>query len=213
MFLPTYAAADWSPRPALFNFAATLETCTLAPDTPDLARACDGALASAYALKRAVARATFKCGTESLLTCAAPFEDEGLPAIAARIAVDAGCDNTDASELAEGAPIPADHCITIASDIMIDEGIVPLDTDISCGISWIECGELAQLNAAFWVDQVDLLAPADPVVSDLQMRNFSDCNVQAGEIGGWASDLDALECLATRSAALWADLTQTEQEN
>ena len=214
LFLPTFAAADWSPRPLMFTYDATFEVCLQQPHARNLARSCEEALAAAYVLKRAVAWATFNCNAESIASCAEPFENEGLPAIAARIAVDTGCVATDVLALPEGEPIPPDHCITVASDIMIDEGVVPLSTEISCGIHWIECGEIAQLNAAFWADQVDLAAPDDLTVSDLQARNFNACGAEAAEVGGWATELNAMECLAARSAELWADLADTTgQEN
>lgn len=210
IIVPTFAAADWAPRPSMFTYGATLDQCTAQPDTPDLARFCEDALNAAYALKRAVARATFKCHPESLSTCAAPFENEGLPAIAARIAVDVGCDATDVRALSEDAPIPSNHCISVTSDIMIDEGVVPLFTEMSCGI---ECDEIAQINATFWVDQVDLVAPDDAVVTDLQMRNIADCGGGTANTGTWAEDRAALDCVADRAAALWADLVpQTEQD-
>lgn len=209
--MPTIAAADWSPRPLMFSYDATLDVCLTGP-ADDLAGACADALTAAYTLKRAVAWATVKCHPEDLSTCAIPFEDEGLPHVAVRIAVDVACDATDVLQLDEG-PIPQDHCISIASDIMIDEGVVPLFTDIGCGIDWIECGDLANIHAAFWVDQVDLAAPADPVINDLQVRNANECGAQAAVNGGWATDLNALECLAARSAALWADLAQLQGNN
>jgi hypothetical protein len=210
--MPPPAAADWAPRPLMFDYAATLDVCAANPDEANLAMLCADALAHSYTLKRAVALAAFKCQPQDLAVCAAPFEDEGLPAISVRIATDVGCDATDVMALDDG-PLPTDHCITIASDIMIDEGVVPLFTDISCGFDWIECGELAQINAAFWVDQVDATAPGDPTVSNLTLRNIDDCNAAALD-DGWAIDLNALECLADRLTALWADLAITQaQEN
>lgn len=211
---PSVAAADWSPRPLMFTYNATLDACLAEPDRPNLAQSCADALAAAYALKRAVAWAAFKCLPENLATCAGPFEEEGLPAVAVQIATDVGCDSTDVSQLPDSDPLPPNHCISVASDIMIDEGVVPLVTDIACGVQWIECGELAQINAAFWVDQVDLAAPADATINDLQIRNIADCDATARDTGGWATDLDALTCLADRSAALWADITlQNEKDN
>ena len=209
--IPTSAAADWSPRPLMFTYEATFDLCLNTP-TPEPARACAEALRTAYVLKRAVAWAAFKCHPEDLSTCAIPFEDEGLPHIAMRIAVDVACDATDVLLLGDD-PIPPNHCISVASDIMIDEGVVPLFTEISCGIDWIECGDLANINAAFWVDQVDLAAPDDPVISDLQARNVNECTARASETGGWGNDLTALDCLAQRSAALWADLSSSSEEN
>ncbi len=214
LLLPTIAAADWSPRPSMFRYDATFANCTATPDDSDLARACDRAITNAYVLKRAVAWATQKCFPESIATCALPFEDEGLPAIAAQIAVDAGCDATNVLDLPEGEQLPADHCISIASDIMIDEGVVPLNTDISCDINGIECGDISLINATFWAEQVDAAAQDDPVfAADLQSRNREDCAEEAREIGSWAVVMDAMICEADRSAALWADLTDQNQQD
>ncbi|HCP82689.1 MAG TPA: hypothetical protein DIT67_14385, partial [Octadecabacter sp.] len=209
-----FAAADWSPRPAMFSYDATFENCKANPDTGNLAASCEGEITGAYVLKRAVAWAAFKCFPESFATCALPFEDEGLPAIAARIAVDAGCDATNVLDLPEDEPLPADHCISIASDIMIDEGVVPLNTDVSCGIHWIECGDITLINASFWADQVDRITQNDPeFANDLQTRNREDCAQEAREIGNRAVLRDGLICEAERSAALWSDLTvQSSQD-
>ncbi|MCF2905143.1 hypothetical protein L0666_09095 [Octadecabacter sp. CECT 8868] len=213
-FLPSLAAADWSPRPLLFTYEATLDTCVADPNRLDLARNCEKDLSAAYVLKRAVALAAFECGFTDAETCAAPFEDEGLPALAASIAIDVGCDATAIATLPEDEPFPPNHCVTVASDIMIDEGVVPLRLDIYCGINWIECGELALINDAFWKDQVEQAAPDDPLIRELQLRNIAECEMQSRDVGGWAIDLNALECTSARSASLWADLAQgMEQEN
>jgi len=210
--MPTAAAADWAPRPAMFSYDAVFDLCIADPAAPDLARACERRLAAAYALKRATVLATNECYPDDLATCAAPFEDQGLPAISMRIAVDVGCDATDLTTL--DGPLPRDHCAAIASDIMIDEGVVPLFIDISCGIDWIECGDLADINAAFWVAQTDAIAPDDPFIDDLQARNFNVCTAESLNIQGWGQDLNALECIAAGSAAIWADITiQDEQGN
>ncbi|MGJ8611781.1 MAG: hypothetical protein ACSHWY_11835 [Octadecabacter sp.] len=206
--IPTLAAADWSPRPLMFTYAATFDQCLANPSAPDLAATCYDLLGAAYVLKRAVAHAAVACGEEPFSTCMAPFEEEGLPATAARIAHDIGCESNDLTQLPDGIPVPTEHCVSLTADIMNDEGVVPLYTSIGCGIDWIECGELAQLNAAFWIDQVDLVAPADAVVNDLQMRNSDDCAAQARAGGGWATSLNAQICEANRAAALWADIVQ-----
>ena len=200
--LPCAALAEWAPRPSLFDFAATLDVCAALPERANLAAACAEKLAASFALKSAVARAAFICRPQNLASCAAPFEDEGLPAIAMRIATDMGCDATDVLALDPDAPLARDHCITIAADIMIDEGVVPLYTDIACGPRGTDCDPLADINAAFWVAQVARAAPDDPAILDLQQRNAADC----GATGDGRDGHDALMCLADRSASLWADI-------
>lgn len=211
--LPGLAHADITPRPLMFTFDATLATCLADQNSDDLAGDCAQAITAAYALKRAVAWGVLNCTGQDLRDCAAPFENEGLPHIAVRIAADVGCETTDITQLATLTPLPQNHCITVASDIMIDEGVVPLVNEIACGLDRTECSELAQIHAAFWVDQVDILAPGDATINDLQMRNAAECQAVSVTTGGWASDLAALDCLAEKSAALWADLVQTTGQN
>lgn len=213
ILMPFAAWADISPRPMMFTYDATLDTCLADPSDPDIARNCVDRLSAAYSLKRAVAWAAINCDGQDFATCAIPFEDEGLPHIAVRIATDVGCDQTDLAQLATLSPLPENHCITVASDIMIDEGIVPLINEISCGVIWIECGDLADIHTSFWADQVAALAPDDATIRDLQARNRDECMAIAAAEGGWAVDLVALECMAERSAALWADLAQTKEGN
>lgn len=209
--LPSVAAADWSPRPSAFSYDATFATCLLDPGAPDLAGTCAEAMNAAFALKRAVARAAVACHPQDLATCAAPFEDEGLPAIAVRIAADVGCEASD-PRAGNAAPLGTDHCITIASDIMIDEGVVPLDTSIGCEGEATDCRELAMLHASLWMEAADALAEGDPTIADLQARNFNDC-FDAATATGVTAELTTMGCIAERSAALWADLIQTEQDN
>lgn len=215
LFWPTFAAADWAPRPSFFSYDAAFALCTAEPNMPNPAETCKDRLSAAYVLKRAVAWATYRCHPESLTTCTLPFEDEGLPAIAAQIAVSAGCDDTDLTLLPEGAPIPPDHCAAITSDIMFDEGVVPLMTEITCNADWIECGELAKIHADLWSRAALSAAGNDTdLVEDLQSRNEADCSADARSTDSKATELARLQCQAIRSASLWADLArQTEQDN
>ena len=206
---PIAAAADWAPQPSLFGYEATFATCTADIAATDPTPACAERISEAYALKRAVALAAYACGDTPLTDCPSPFEDQGLPAIAARIAADIGCDGTPIAALPATMPLPPDHCAVITADIMIDEGVMPLITEIECNDPVSECSELAMVHATLWIEAADALAGDDPTIDDLQARNVNDC-LAAVTTSGVQAQLDAMACLATRSAALWADLAQRD---
>ncbi len=201
--MPLTATAGDTLDPRLFNYDATLATCLTDPTAPDLAQSCAETLTSAYILRRAIARAAARCTDLPLQDCPAPFEEQGLPAIAVRIATDVGCDATPVADLA-ATPLSPDHCISIAADIMFDEGVVPLDTGLAC-VRGRDCADIAALNAAFWTDAVDALADGDPTIRDLQARNTASCRTNR------ASDTTAQTCIANRAAVLWADLMNEDR--
>lgn len=191
----------------MFSYDATFDLCTADPTAPDLAATCADALNAAYVLKRAVAWAVYTCQPESIAACAAPFEAEGLPAVAARIAVDTGCDATDIATWPQNAPLLNNHCVAVASDIMIDEGVVPVFAEITCGLLGDECRDLHRIHATLWLDAV--LAMSDSDLTQLRLTIAGDdCT---------ASDIDftiLVECDVDRLAEIWANLAQqTEQEN
>ncbi|WP_375279887.1 hypothetical protein [Pseudooctadecabacter sp.] len=200
--MPLTLTAGDDLHPRLFNYDATLATCISDPNAPDLAQSCADALTSAYILRRAIARAAALCTDLPLQDCPAPFEDEGLPAIAVRIATDVGCDATPVADL-DGTPLSPDHCISIAADIMFDEGVVPLDTGLAC-IRGHDCADIAALNAAFWTQTVTALASDDPTIRDLQTRNATACAAEA-------TPTATQTCIATRSTDLWADMMNEDR--
>ena len=200
--MPLTAMAQTDIHPRLFNYDATLATCISDPSAPDLAQSCAAALTTAFILRRAIARAAAQCTDLPLQDCPGPFEDEGLPAIAVRIATDVGCDATPVADL-EALPVSPDHCISIAADIMFDEGVVPLDTELAC-IRGQDCADIAALNAAFWTTTVGTLGGDDPIIRDLQSRNATTCRAEA-------TDTATQTCIAQRAADLWVDLMNEDR--
>jgi len=209
ILLPFAANADWAPRPSLFGYAAAFDLCTADPTADDLAASCAQRLAAAYVLKRAVAEAAYACATTPLADCPAPFEDAGLPAIAAWIADDMGCDGTPVAGLARDEPFPPDHCVSITADIMGDEGVVPLENEVTCAEDGVECQELAMLHALLWMDAVDAISDSDATIDDLQARNVNLCLAETTAIGP-AAEIEAMTCIADRASALWADLAEQD---
>jgi len=208
LLLPSMAVAEWTPRPAMFNYEATFAQCIANQEAPDLAFDCANLLADAYVLKRAVAWGALNCEGQDLLTCASPFENEGLPHIAMQIAVGIGCDATELSTFDPELPLDPDHCVSVASDIMIDEGVVPLVTEVRCTDETIECDDLAAIHVQLWEDEILNIIGEDPLIPDLMDLASQDCTSRAEGDTDAAANRNGLACIADEFASIWADLSQ-----
>ena len=207
--LPTAAFAEWEPLPRGFQYDASFERCTIDPARIDTDE-CAAIFRNAFLVNRAVASAVSECGTQPLDTCAIPFEDRGLPAIAARIATDSACDATPAATFPAFAPLPPDHCITMISDILRDEGVVPLDAPpleaANCGLDPVTCQDLRAIQGTYWYQSVIELADSDLT----RMRSdtaWDTCLSQA------PTDEAVETCHMAALATIWADLTQAAGDN
>lgn len=213
VLLPAAAAADWAPRPAMFSYDATFAQCLIDPTAPDLAADCATRLADAYVLKRAVAWGAFHCADQDLMTCATPFEDQGLPHIAVQIAVGVGCNGSDIASSDPKLRLDPEHCVSIAADIMIDEGVVPLSTQITCiDGNRLECDDLAAFHTQYWEDEILAMTGQDPLILDLLDRSALDCAQSVA--GDTLNSLyhAGLTCVSDRYAAIWADLKHAQQD-
>lgn len=212
-FLPAAAAADWSPQATLFTYDTAFEECRTDPDAPDLAARCDTLMRGTFVLKRAVFAATQACLGQDLATCAAPFEDEGLPAIAATIAAGTGCENTDLTGWHEFVPFPQTHCAPLIADILIDEGVVPLWTQVECDREGSACVALAQQQQVMWSGAILELENGplnDRLISDLIRKTFDAC--RADVTADQTAALNAMAmCESDGMARLWADLVSEQQ--
>ncbi|MEL6960452.1 MAG: hypothetical protein AAGL89_16025 [Pseudomonadota bacterium] len=193
-----------------FTYETTFSTCIAEPSAPRLAETCAVTIEQSYVLRRAVLTATQACLGQDLATCALPFEDQGLPAAAAAIAAGTGCQNSDLSRADAPAHLPATHCAALIADILSDEGVVPLNTDIACSETDFECNDLAAVHSDLWIDVLDQIGRGDPIIEDLHDRNISDCIDDAASEDPPTANRLAAQCLAARTAMLWADLVNTQ---
>lgn len=213
--MPTLAAAQIDVRPAMFEYGATFDACTV---DPALASAddCADQLRAAYILNRAVVWAMEECDDTPLAICDVPFEGHGLTAISARIADGVGCDRTGLAALETGAPLTENHCITIIADILRDEGVVPFIQETTChslNEGWSDCSDLILIHAQLWEEAIFKLAPDDALIVDLLDKIAQDCagRIKADEFT--AAYLGGVACVTQDYAALWVDLAQTEGDN
>ncbi len=202
--MPTLAAAEWSPRPLMFSYEATFARCTADPSMPDLGAACFDILTASYALKRAVAEASVDCNSVAFDTCDVPFAEKGLPATAARIAFDTGCDASDIKLFPASATLPQDHCVTVTSDILSDEGVVPLQTNVACRPQKSECIAINRLNANLWRSAIRTLSDSDTTTDRVSA-------VSAACRRDNPAAMDLYTCQVNEFAAIWADLSQHQR--
>lgn len=213
--LPAAAAAQSVPNPAVFSYDTAFARCTDNPNAPDLFETCDAILSGAYVLNRAVALSFEQCSPTQLRDCALPFEDAGLPAFGIQIAADIGCDTTAFALFSEFDPLPAEHCITFTSDILADEGAVPLDTFVACSRINDECDQLAFVHYQLWNQALLALANGprhDPTIRDLLGRQLMVC----GGDPTTATDADLLtdvfaNCMSNGISQIWRDLVLENQ--
>lgn len=198
--LPAAAMAEWSPTPYAFSYDAAFARCTADPARIGVTE-CRDFLNGAYVLNRAVVNAVTACDTATLSACPVAFEDQGLPAIAARIAEDAACEAKPTDQLPALTPLPNDHCITMISDILRDEGVVPFDTDITCTGPQAECVALQEVHSLLWIDAITALSDSDLTKMRLE-TSFLTCY-------GTRSSRDTVgDCYLAALADIWADLAQ-----
>jgi hypothetical protein len=204
--IPNLAAAELSLRPSIFSYQATFDQCTINPALVSSVD-CADSLHGAYVLHRAVVWAMLDCADVTLADCAAPFEGNGLPAVAARIAAQAGCDRSSLAALEAGDPLVPDHCITVITDILRDEGVVPFIQEITCAGPATDCHDLARIHEVLWLRTISTLSESDLTRVRTQTV-FDTC--KADGLG----TLAFYDCGTNRYATIWADLAQQiEQEN
>lgn len=205
VLLPSIATAEWTPLPGSLSYDASFERCKIDARNVDVAQ-CDEVLRKAFDLNRAVVAAVQACETGALATCPQAFEDQGLPAIAARIAAGAACDNRNVAEFARLTPLPDDHCITMISDILRDEGVVPFKMQTTCDLINLDCADLIYIQRVLWVQEIETLS--DSPLTRLRLDEAWDaCLDEHGDTD------DLHTCHLGALADIWSDLAQTEQEN
>jgi len=211
--LPTAAAAQWAPSPALFSYEASFASCTEDLSADSFVAECTAQMTSAYILKRAVAQGFQQCLGTPLRDCAIPFEDAGLPAFGVQIAADIGCETTDLRTLAQDTPMSPDHCVTIASDILSDEGALPLDTAFNCDIDIQACIELALVQRQLWNTALDGLENGpqhDPTIRDLLGRVQTDCQTTPTNVPPLEPQFS--NCVSDGASQIWRDLVLEFQD-
>jgi len=204
VLLPAPALAQWTPTPRSFAFDATFSSCVADPTNIDAAK-CDALLRDAFDLNVAVTRAVEACGLTPLGTCPVPFEERGLPAFAARIASEADCIRTDLALAEPFRPLPANHCITMISDILRDEGVVPLREAGLCDEPNPDCTDLRAVHSGFWNHAI--LSLADTPMMHMRLDSSWNACFESSPIE------DALlECHIVNLSRIWTYLAQQQLE-
>jgi len=231
----TAPRADTQLTPFAFDLHKQFEDCISTP-SENLYRKCQGILSASYTLRREIGYALDTCQTANVEGCVNAFKDAGFPADRLNIATLERCEMLGRLDEVDITVIPDNSCIEkIANDIEHSNIPTAHNTDISCGISYIECAEIVSLGRKYWENAAFLLYLAklqaipdsnnfinDSTTShryysllERQHRLQIDlaetaCSIQT-VIPHWANTIDYEECMGEAYAEIWFNLNNDEE--
>lgn len=231
----TAPRADTQLTPWIFDLRSQFDECIKTPtDTPY--RTCQSVLSYSYTLRREIAYALDTCISTDSNGCVAAFNDAGFPAEDLRIATLKNCTMLGKLEETEILALPENTCIeNIAAGIERNNIPTSHNTDISCGINYIECAEITAKGREFW-DYTVWLRYIDMLEAIPNSANFSNnsiasyryysllkrqlalqielaetnCNIQT-VIPHWANLMDYEECMGEAFADMWVTLNDNAE--
>jgi len=212
--LGTSAQADWTVRPSYFRMDTVFATCE---QKPNPVPTCATALADGYALRREITYALLPCITRAQTDCTQDLSDAGLPPEAFTEVRALFCSMSEFGLPDHGGPdqasddrfVPSNHCIEKLARLITARGHATThNTNIFCGIDWIECGELAQISANHWYQRAhrltQILIHNHKALSAEQLSALYENHqrigtaretcASAGTSGGWGEELERMGC-------------------
>jgi len=228
--IATAPRADTQFTPWIFNLQKQFDACINAPsDTPYIT--CQGVLYSSYTLRREIGYALDTCHSSNVDGCVQAFDNAGFPAKTLRISTLPPCEMLGDLNEIELTEIPGNSCIEHIAHTIERNGIpTSHNTDISCGINYIECAEIINKGTRYWQSAALLLHQekmrAIPTSIDfeknettshryysLRDRQYAlqvelaqtNCNLLT-VIPHWANPMDYQSCMGEAYAEIWAGL-------
>lgn len=203
---PGVVRAEWTPSPFMFDLQASFDQCLQEKIDPNDLSSCGDRLANAFLLHRAVIRAVSACGPAQLGSCPIPFEEEGLPAIAAEIALTMGCEASVPSEMPPNRPLPPEDCARVIGDILIDEGVVPLDADWSCASEPETCLDIMEIHARYWQLAAFDASEGSRLIGRILEQSGAACAAEKQD------EVAISTCIAQEAAEIWIDLQNQDAQ-
>jgi len=225
--------AETQITPWLFDLRSQFDECILTPtETPY--RTCQNVLGNNYTLRREITYALDACISTDRRGCVAAFNDAGLPAEKLHITTLENCTLLENLEETEVLELPDNTCIEKIA-VTIEQNNFPTthNTDISCGIHYIECAEITSKGSQFWEYTVRLryIDMLESIPNSVNFTNNSiasyryygllerqlalqielaetNCNIQT-VIPHWANLMDYEECMGKAYADMWVTLKDT----
>ncbi|AXX97052.1 hypothetical protein [Profundibacter amoris] len=231
----TAPRADTQLTPFAFDLHKQFDDCISTP-SENLYRKCQDVLTASYTLRREIAYALDECQTANVEGCVTAFKDAGFPADRLNIATLERCEMLGRLEEVDIREVPENSCIEkIARNIERNSIPTSHNTDISCGINYIECAEIIDKGREYWESAAHTAfyekLNAVPGSSDFSNdaltshRYYSllerqhrlridlaetTCNIQT-VIPHWANTIDNEECMGEAYARIWLNMNAEEE--
>lgn len=223
----TAPRADTQFTPFAFDLHKQFDDCISAP-SENLYRKCQGVLTASYTLRREIGYALDTCQSANVEGCVTAFNNAGFPARRLNIATLERCKMLGRLEEVDVLEVPENSCIEhIAGNIERNNIPTSHNTDISCGINYIECAEIIDKGREYWEGAVhsafyeklnavpessdfsndtltgyryySLLEHQNALQIELAETNCSILTVMPH----WANVMDYQECMGEAYAEIW----------
>jgi len=232
----TAPRADTQLTPFAFDLHKQFDDCISTP-SENLYRKCQDVLTASYTLRREIGDALDTCESANVAGCVTAFKDAGFPADRLNIATLEPCEMLGDLNEVDVREVPENSCIEhIARNIERNSIPTSHNTDISCGINYIECAEIIDKGREYWESAAHTAfyekLNAVPASSDfsnetltsynyyslLARRNAlqielakTNCNILT-VMPHWANAMDYQECMGEAYAEIWLAL-QNDRDN
>lgn len=206
------AQADWDARPAGYTYDTAFAECI--QTGLDTVNTCIPTLATAYTLRREITYALLPCILDPDAQCTEALAALGITARdfdALRATPCALSETTLYGHYVNGIevtdPAGPDSCIEQMARLIEARDAQPTwNTSITCGVNYIECGELTEINRVYWRDQAlataqELGAPERAEALEGIENAAGLCRAEQDE-SGWGAMLDVMICESQIYAAI-----------
>ncbi len=230
----TAPRADTQLTPFAFNLHRQFNECISIP-SENLYRKCQGVLTASYTLRREIGYALDTCQTANVAGCMAAFNDAGFPADRLNNATLEVCEMLGDLNEVDVREVPEDSCIErIAHNIERNSIPTSHNTDISCGIDYIECAEIIDKGREYWENAAHtafyekrnaIPGSADFGNNTLTSHQYysllerqhalqielaeTNCSIQT-VIPHWANVMDYQECMGEAYADIWISIKDND---
>ena len=229
----TAPGADTRLTPFAFDLHRQFDECISTP-AENLYRKCQGVLTASYTLRREIGYVLDTCQTANVAGCVAAFNDAGFPADRLNNATLEVCEMLGDLNEVDVREVPENSCIEqIARNIERNSIPTSHNTDISCGIDYIECAEIIDKGREYWEGAVQLLffeklqaIPDSSEFDNLTSHRYysllerqhilqielaeTNCSILT-VIPHWANVMDYQECMGEAYAEIWINLNKDEE--
>ncbi len=217
--------ADTQFTPWVFDLRKQFDAC-IKTDTDNLFASCQDVIMASYTLRREIGYALDACQSTNVEGCVTAFNAAGFPAERLHIATLKRCTQLDRLKDIDILEIPENACIEQLAN-SIEENNIPTthNTEVSCGINYIECAEILAKGADYWeksvwlqqISRLQTIPNSTAFRGNTGHRYYSllerqltlqidlaqtNCNIQT-VVPHWANTMDYDGCMGEAYAQMW----------